>query len=397
MSDRVTIFVRGVHYETFAKTLQYYPSTLLGELSTQQLQQHTASLENKIILDCSVRGFEAVLFYYQSRGILSCPPGLLFSHFVELCRYFKLPEQDIEIMKNREGCICSNNRPTVEFKSCYLEKLWKFFEQPLDGTFSLVYAILSYLLAVAAVVLACATSDKPLENTPNSSRLWLRHTELCISIVFCVEYTLRLIVAPIKKDYLTSVLNVIDLLSFLPFLFCAVANYSSYVIVLGLTRTIRVLKLLSLTRMSSTLRKAFQIISQCRSDIIMLTLSIAISALSCGSMVYLAEMNVPDTQFTSVSQSMWWAIQTIVPLGYGDIVPIGWLGKCCGSVVAVISSFAFTVPLLFVGGKFLILYIVNSEDSIDLAKLSSTQIYEFRRGIFRVQPNEAETEPKLPE
>ncbi len=383
MKPRVVLCVRGIRYETFPETLQKYPTTLLAKLCNQL----EASFQDTIVLDCSILGFEAVLFYYQSRGTLARPPGLLMSHFEEICRYFKLPENDIKLMKHREGYICNDRRTINKFKSEHQRKLWDFFENPFGGALSGFYAVLNYILVVVAVVFSCAVTVKPAEelvrdsNEHRTEYYWFEYFELFCSIVFGCEYALRFVASPAKSEFLLSLLNIVDFVSSFPYLFYVASNCPDNETVLGLTRTVRVLKLFRLTKSSTTMQKTLKIISHCRSDITTLSLSIAISVIFCGSVVFFAEIPVDDTQFTSIAQSIWWAMQTIVPLGYGDIVPKGWLGKCFGSAVAIGSSLAFTVPLLFIGGKFLTLYFTNC-GPVSSTNLNSEQIYELKRGLF---------------
>ena len=67
-------------------------------------------------------------------------------------------------------------------------------------------------------------------------------------------------------------------------------------------------------------------------------------------------MNQPDTQFKSIPHSMWWAVQTIVFLGYGDIVPTSSVGKLAGALCLSMGSIIIIVMVLALGGRFFDLY-----------------------------------------
>ena len=78
--ERIVINVRGKRYETYAETLNGFPDTLLGS-QTSRLKYLNQST-NELVLNGNVEIFEAVLFYYQSRGILG-KLGIHFSNSID--------------------------------------------------------------------------------------------------------------------------------------------------------------------------------------------------------------------------------------------------------------------------------------------------------------------------
>ena len=55
-------------------------------------------------------------------------------------------------------------------------------------------------------------------------------------------------------------------------------------------------------------------------------------------------------------ESMWFVLTTIVPIGYGDIIPQSMLGKITATATAVFGTLVVTVPLLSFGGKCYLMY-----------------------------------------
>ena len=322
------------------------------------------------MLDCETIGFEAILFYHQSEGILIRPSQLSIEEFEQLCRFFRLAEGDIRRMKRKEGIVDDADLLEKVIKNCWQQKLWKFLEEPKLSRCSRVYGIISYFVSFLSVFLTSFFSRNPSlggsisENANNrlsDTSLWYDNCELIISIGFATEYLLRLVASPLKLRFITSPMNIVDLLSFLPYLIAVKAPTNAGNALANFTRTSRVLKLLQIGKVVDSFDLFYSIIIECIPDIIMLVISIVVSAVFCGSLQYLAEMHYEDSQLDSITQSIWWAMQTVVPLGYGDVVPKTLQGKFIGGVVAISSAIIFTVPLLFVGGRFLKLCSVNKK------------------------------------
>ena len=94
---RIVINVSGELYETNIKTLGRYPQTLLGNFHKRST--YYSSQCGLYFFDRSRLFFDAILFFYQSNGILKCPPELPLSLFEEECRFFELPEEVISKLR----------------------------------------------------------------------------------------------------------------------------------------------------------------------------------------------------------------------------------------------------------------------------------------------------------
>ncbi len=79
-----------------------------------------------------------------------------------------------------------------------------------------------------------------------------------------------------------------------------------------------------------------------------------------SSIMYHVESNYdPDTDFTSIPASLWWAIITITTVGYGDIVPTTYFGKILSVGFMAFGAFTFLIPIMSIVTKFMSLYITN--------------------------------------
>ena len=356
-ADRVLISVRGTMYETSRSTLDRYPNTLLARKATQLVER--SSKNNTIILYCRAEVFDAVLFYYQSNGILSRPCLLSPEEFVRECCRFELDEEVITKVKKREGLPADESKPELEFR-CNTQRLLYNVMESDAGVCSLIYLTISSVMVLASVVTACIVtmpSVRASRDTHGYQDLYF-YIEFIMNIIFCIEYVLRLAASPKKFEFLTSGLNIIDLLAFLPF-FIVLGTYPSKIhemTSLKIARIVRIVRIIRLSTKSNTMGTVVNILQNCFLDILTMCMYILLTSVFWASMVYYAEMAETNTLFKSIPDSMWWAIQTVLTIGYGDIIPKTAIGKTIGSAVTVLAAFTLTVPLLSLGGKLLNLY-----------------------------------------
>eukprot|EP00794_Sanderia_malayensis_P000500 gene500-1147_t len=367
LPKKVILNVHGKLYETLESTLQRYPSTLLAAESRRRVPLQRSPVKRDgdvIVISCrTTAAFDAILFYYQSYGILRRPPEVPMDEFVHDCRRFEIQETDIERMQELEGFLYEGKSTAKETGCRAKQELWRFLEYPESSNRASLFAVISCLIIAASTCLACVQT-LPAINAINSiefsSNPFLL-AELAFNTFFAMEYLLRFVSSPHKCAFMKSASNTVDLVAVFPY-FAALAidiqSISKWKF-LRIVRTVRILRLLRLTRQSKTLDIAVRIISNCASDLLTMALTIFISCLFCGTLEYYAEFDVPGSQFTSLPQAIWWAAQTVIPLGYGDIVPISTRGKVIGGCIVSLSALTFTLPLLFLGGKFLKYYSKN--------------------------------------
>lgn len=170
----------------------------------------------------------------------------------------------------------------------------------------------------------------------------LRRVEWTITGLFTVEYVARLLSIRRPLRYATSFYGVVDLLSILPtWLSLVFAGTHSLLVIRGLRllRVFRVLKLAQFVGEASQLRAA--LVASARKILVFLLAVVAV-VLIVGAAMYLIEGE--DSGFTSIPQSMYWAIVTMTTVGYGDVAPATTAGKLLASVVMILGYGILAVP-----------------------------------------------------
>ena len=84
----------------------------------------------------------------------------------------------------------------------------------------------------------------------------------------------------------------------------------------------------------------------------LLLLFVFMGMLIFGTLAYFAEKDVVNTKYTSIPESMWWAIQTMTSVGYGDLFPTTLMGKLIGSCCGVSGILVMALPIPIVVENF---------------------------------------------
>jgi voltage-gated potassium channel len=163
------------------------------------------------------------------------------------------------------------------------------------------------------------------------------------TLIFTLEYLLRLWVVRRRLRYATSFFGIVDLLSILPSwleLLVPDAHYFMALRVLRLMRMFRILQMAEHVEEASALMVALK---ASRRKIMVFLVSVMSLVCVEGTIMYLLE-NQAKSGFTNIPQSIYWAIVTITTVGYGDISPATVLGKIMASVIMLTGFAIIAVP-----------------------------------------------------
>ncbi len=166
--------------------------------------------------------------------------------------------------------------------------------------------------------------------------------EWFVTVLFTIEYVLRLSCVGRPLRYATSFYGTVDLLAILPTYVSILLPGSQYLIVIRILRVLRifrVLKLLQYLREASLLLQAMRASSR---KILVFLFTVLTLVVIFGALMYLIEG--ADNGFTSIPLSIYWAVVTLTTVGYGDISPQTTLGQTVASLIMILGYSIIAVP-----------------------------------------------------
>ncbi len=177
-------------------------------------------------------------------------------------------------------------------------------------------------------------------------RLLLNVLEWCFTLLFTVEYVLRLLCAPRPNVYASSFFGVIDLLGILPTYIGMFVPGSHYLLAIRLLRVLRIFRVLKLVLFMSETRFLSQSLYASWRKIAVFLFVVLNLAVVTGSLMYVIEgrTNGGPGGFSNIPQSIYWAIVTLTTVGYGDISPVTALGKAVASMLMIMGYGIIAVP-----------------------------------------------------
>lgn len=184
-----------------------------------------------------------------------------------------------------------------------------------------------------------------LESIPSVRAVWgtqLRYMEYTFTALFTLEYLLRLYCSPKPVAYAKSFYGVIDLLAILPTYLAIFFPSASFMGVIRALRVMRIFRVLKLVRYLQDSNILLRSLLMAKRKIFIFFTTVAILVTIFGALIYVIEG--PQNGFTSIPQSIYWAIVTITTVGYGDLVPQTALGKAIASMTMLLGYSILAVP-----------------------------------------------------
>ncbi|MCB1061800.1 MAG: ion transporter, partial [Verrucomicrobiae bacterium] len=168
--------------------------------------------------------------------------------------------------------------------------------------------------------------------------------EWMFTILFTIEYLLRLWVVRRKRRYIFSFFGVVDLLSILPTYLELFVAGSGHFIIIRILRLLRMFRVLKMVHHMSDANVLVNALRASRSKIAVFIFGVMSIVCIEGTLMYIIEGEVEGTGFTSIPQSIYWGIVTITTVGYGDIAPVTVVGKMLASIMMLTGFAIIAVP-----------------------------------------------------
>ena len=166
--------------------------------------------------------------------------------------------------------------------------------------------------------------------------------EWIMSILFTIEYIVRVMIVKNKKDYIFSLMGIIDLVSILPFYISLFTPEAKYLMIIRLFRMLRIFRILNMMDYMDDGEYILQSLKHSSRMIYIFLLFITIIVLILGSLMYIIEGG--KNGFTNVPVSIYWAVVTITTVGYGDISPVTPTGKLISMLLMLCGYSIIAVP-----------------------------------------------------
>lgn len=166
--------------------------------------------------------------------------------------------------------------------------------------------------------------------------------EWAFTILFTVEYALRLFIERKPSRYALSFYGIIDFLALLPTYLTLFLAGGSYLVVIRAIRLLRVFRILKLSRYMGEANVITSALAASRYKIMVFLGAVFTLAIITGTLMYLIEGGVNG--FTSIPRSIYWAVVTITTVGYGDIAPQTVIGQFLASVIMLMGYAIIAVP-----------------------------------------------------
>lgn len=208
-------------------------------------------------------------------------------------------------------------------------------DTPAGKAFDIILMV-GIALSVLAVMLESVASL-----TETHHRL-LRISEWVFTILFTIEYVLRLLAVRKPLRYATSFYGVVDLLAILPTYLSIFFPATRFLLIIRALRMLRVFRVLKLGRYLDAGDMIIRALKASRVKIAVFLYAVMTVVIIIGSVMYVIEGG--ENGFTSIPASVYWAIVTLTTVGYGDISPHTTLGQALAAIVMIMGYGIIAVP-----------------------------------------------------
>ncbi len=189
------------------------------------------------------------------------------------------------------------------------------------------------LICISAVVIA-------LETMPDLSartNALLVAAEIVILVLFIIEYALRLTCTPKPLKYALSFWGIVDFLAIVPALIFLLLDFTTI-------RALRLLRLLKLFKANRALDRITHALNQAKTEFAIFFFIACVALYLAAVGIYHFEHVAQPDGFSSIPESLWWAIATFTTVGYGDVYPITVGGRIFTGLVMLIGIGIIAVP-----------------------------------------------------
>lgn len=266
----------------------------------------------------------------------------------------------------------SENTLPISMHRRFRDRLLELIDNPGSSIVAKIYYAFIAALVVSTIVIMILDSYETFEHSTI-----LIAIEGTVTGVLMLELVVRFYASVHSPrdalNFITNVTNICDFLSCLPFFILILFNNILGIPELGALRVLRLLRLLRVVKISKRMRTLIESFRKSSSVILSILFYILIAVLVFATLEYYFERGVYDktenvwkrydgtiSPFSSIPASMWWAILTLLAVGYGDVVPITPLGKFIAAMTMVVGVMVIAMPSMVIESLVFLIYVLDS-------------------------------------
>lgn len=171
---------------------------------------------------------------------------------------------------------------------------------------------------------------------------YLRVIDIVITVLFTIEYILRLICVDKPLRYALSFYGIVDMMAIVPGFLSLLVEGTQTLLVIRAVRLLRVFRVFKMSHYLGEARVLMVALKASRKKISVFLLAVLLVTIVMGALMYLLEG--PETGFTSIPKGIYWAVVTMTTVGYGDISPGTPLGQAVSAFLMIAGYGIIAVP-----------------------------------------------------
>ncbi|WP_425237379.1 ion transporter [Ulvibacterium sp.] len=231
------------------------------------------------------------------------------------------------------------------------DKDWRYkLHAVIYGTHTRIGKLFDIILLVVIVYSIIVVMLESVPRFDVKYHRFLDISEWVVTILFSIEYILRIICIKRPSKYIFSFFGIIDLLSTIPKYLSFFLVGSQYLTAFRALRLLRVFRILKLVRFVGESNNLVRALRASRTKIFIFVFFVLVISILLGTTMYLIEG--PQHGFNSIPHSVYWTIVTLTTVGYGDISPETGLGQIIATLIMIIGYGIIAVPTGIVSAEY---------------------------------------------
>ena len=237
------------------------------------------------------------------------------------------------------------------------------------------------LVVAVAINIFIALFDTFPESEPY--RNWILTVELITVLFFSIDYVLRIVTAdylyegepavtPVKAriKFIFSWSGLVDFLSCVPFFVASGGG------ALRMFRIIRILRVFRIHHYADPLRVIGDVLRKKKGQLMSSCFIVFILMIAASLLMYNFEHEAQPEAFANAFSGFWWAANSLLTVGYGDVVPITLAGRICGLVLTFLGVGVVAIPTGILSAGFMEQVSIAREKAVEEGILDERELEE---------------------